>query len=45
MEFKRRFGKRKKGNPKRGLLLVILLIIVLLLWYNAEGIMARLFNK
>jgi hypothetical protein len=42
MEFKRRFGKRKKANPKRGLMLVILLIIVLLLWYNAEAVMARL---
>lgn len=45
MEFKRRFGKRKRANPKRGLLLVVLLIMALLLWYNAEGIMAKLFSK
>ncbi len=45
MEFKRRFGKRKKANSKRGLMLVILLIIVLLVWYNAEGIMTKLFSK
>ncbi|CAM1342362.1 hypothetical protein C8N26_1030 [Tenacibaculum lutimaris] len=41
MEFKRRFGNRKKGNPKRGLFLVILLIIVLYLFFNAENILSR----
>lgn len=45
MEFKRRFGKQKRANPKRGLLLVILLILVLLLWYNAEGIITKIFGK
>lgn len=43
MKFERRFAKRKKGNPKRGLALVVLLIIVLYLFLNAENILGRLF--
>jgi len=41
MEFKRRFGNQKRGNPKRGLFLVILLIVVLYLFFNAEKILGR----
>lgn len=43
MEFKRRFGNRKKANPKRGLILVILLIIVIVLWFKAENIIEAIF--
>ncbi len=43
MEFKRRFGNRKKTKPKKGLFLVLLLIIALLLWYKAEAILESLF--
>lgn len=43
MEFKRRFGNRKKTKPKKGLFLVLLLIIALLFWYKAEAILERLF--
>ncbi len=45
MKFQRMYGKRKRSNPKRGMLLVILLFLVLLLWYNAEGIMKRFFGS
>lgn len=44
MEFQRKFGRRKKANPKRGILLVVLLIVVLLLWFYADGIMEKLFS-
>ena len=43
MEFKRRFGKRKKSKPGKGLFLVLLLVIAILLWYKAESIMSALF--
>ncbi len=43
MEFKRRFGNRKKTKPKKGLFLVFLLIIALLLWHKAEAILESLF--
>lgn len=42
MEFKRRFGNRKKANPKKGLLLIILLAIALYLFYNIEKIISNL---
>lgn len=41
MEFKRRFGKRKKANPKRGLFLIILLAFVLYLFFNADKIIGK----
>lgn len=43
MEFKRRFGERKKANPKKGLFLIILLALVLYLFFNADKIIGRFF--
>ncbi len=43
MELKRKFGKQKMTNPKRGLSLIFLLVIAILLWYNAEGILNKIF--
>ena len=43
MEFKRRFGDRKKAKPQRGLFLIILLIIVIILWFKADGIVNAIF--
>lgn len=43
MEFKRKFGRQKKSNPKKGLFLVVLLALVLFLWYNAESLLKSLF--
>jgi len=45
MKFQRRYGKRKRSNPKRGMLLVLLLLIVLLIWHNADGIIGRFFGN
>ncbi|MGG8496443.1 hypothetical protein ACQY1Q_08505 [Tenacibaculum sp. TC6] len=42
MKFERRFGRKKKTNPKRGLFLVFLLIIILILWFNAEKFIERI---
>ncbi|MFD2568788.1 hypothetical protein [Pseudotenacibaculum haliotis] len=44
MEFQRKFGKRKRSNPRRGIMLVILLFIVLILWFYAESLIERLFS-
>ncbi|WP_408032409.1 hypothetical protein [Tenacibaculum xiamenense] len=41
MKFERRFGNRKKANPKKGLILVILLALALFLWFNAEKLIGR----
>lgn len=38
MEFKRRFGNRKKTSPKKGLYLILMLIIILYLFFNADKI-------
>lgn len=43
MEFKRKFGNRKKSKPKKGLFLVILLVIVLILWFKADALMEAIF--
>lgn len=43
MELKKRFGKRKKSNSKRGLVLIILLAIVLYVFINAEKILSNFF--
>jgi len=43
MEFKRRFGKRKRTKPKKGLFLVLLLAIVIVLWFKADVLMEALF--
>lgn len=43
MKFERRFGQRKKSNPKKGLFLIILLAIVLYLFFNADKIIQRYF--
>lgn len=43
MKFQRRFGERKKSNPKKGMFLVILLAVALLLYMNAEKILDYLF--
>lgn len=43
MEFQKKFGQRKRSNPKRGIFLIILLIITLVLWLYAEDIMESLF--
>ncbi len=42
MEFKRKFGTRKRANPKRGIYLVVLLFIMVYLWMNAERILNSL---
>ncbi|WP_299124968.1 hypothetical protein [uncultured Tenacibaculum sp.] len=41
MKFQRRFGNRKRTNPKRGMFLVILLAIAIFLWFYAEKLMER----
>ncbi|MFV0249269.1 MAG: hypothetical protein ACK5H1_09995 [Tenacibaculum sp.] len=38
MKFKRKFGRKKKVNAKRGFFYILLLIVALLLWYNIEKI-------
>lgn len=43
MEFKRKFGKRKQKNSKKGVLLVLILAVVLYLWFNAESMIKALF--
>lgn len=44
MKFERKFGsKRKRSNPKKGLLMILLLAIVLYLWFNAESLINSLF--
>lgn len=43
MEFKRKFGNRKRSKPKKGLFLVLLLVIVIILWAKTEAIMKALF--
>ena len=42
MKFQRRFGNRKKSNPKRGLLLIGLLILVLYLFFKADVFLERI---
>lgn len=42
MKFERRFGKRRKTNPKKGIYLVLLLVIALFLFFNAERILSKL---
>lgn len=44
MQFQRPFGRRKRGNPKRGLFLILLLILVLLFWVNADRVLESFFN-
>tara|TARA_R110001632_G_scaffold6324_4_gene25783 strand:- start:3085 stop:3219 length:135 start_codon:yes stop_codon:yes gene_type:complete len=44
MKFQRKFGNRRKSNPKKGLFLIALLILVLFLWYQAENILASIFD-
>ena len=44
MKFQRPLGKRKRGNPRRGIMLVMLLFLVLLLWFNADSLMQRIFG-
>lgn len=39
MKFQRRFGNRKKSNPKRGLFLIGLLIVVLYLFFKADTVL------
>ncbi|WBX73304.1 hypothetical protein PG913_10650 [Tenacibaculum pacificus] len=41
MEFKRRFGSRKKTAPKKGLYLVVVLIVILYLFFNVDKIIGR----
>ncbi|MDO6745229.1 hypothetical protein [Tenacibaculum soleae] len=43
MKFQRRFGNRKKTNPKKGLYLIIMLIVVLYLFFNADAIIGKYF--
>ena len=43
MEFKRRFGKNKKTEPKKGIFLIVVLIVVLYLFFNADKIIGRFF--
>jgi len=41
MEFKRRFGDRKRTKPQKGLFLIVLLILALYLFFNADKIIGR----
>ncbi|CAM1334806.1 hypothetical protein [Tenacibaculum aestuariivivum] len=43
MKFERRFGNKKKTNPKKGLYLMAVLIVVLYLFFNADKIIGRFF--
>ncbi len=44
MKFQRKFGGRRKSNPKKGLFLVLLLLLALFLWSEAENILASIFD-
>jgi len=41
MKFERRFGRRKKTNPSRGLIFIVLLAIALYLFFNAENLLGK----
>lgn len=43
MEFKRRFGKQKESNPRKGIMLVLLLALALFLWFKAESLLTAIF--
>ena len=43
MEFKRKFGRRKEKNSKKGLYLVLLLALAIFLWYKAEYFLDLIF--
>ncbi|MFZ3574231.1 hypothetical protein [Tenacibaculum finnmarkense] len=42
MEFKRRFGSRKRTESKKGLFLIVVLIIVLYLFFNADNFLGKI---
>ncbi len=42
MKFKRRFGNRKKSNPRKGLFLILLLAVAIFLWFYVEKFMERI---
>ncbi|SOS47529.1 conserved hypothetical protein [Tenacibaculum dicentrarchi] len=42
MEFKRRFGSRKRTESKKGLFLIVVLIIVLYLFFNADNFLEKI---
>ncbi len=42
MEFKRKFGRKKKTKPTKGIFLILLLALALFLWFKAEDIMNAL---
>jgi len=36
--------QRKKPNPKRGIILVLVLFLIIYLFFNIDGIIARIFG-
>jgi len=42
MEFKRKFGRKKKTKPTKGIFLILLLALALFLWFKAEDIINAL---
>ena len=42
MEFKRKFGRKKKTKPTKGIFLILLLALALFLWFKEEDIMNAL---
>ena len=45
MQFKRKFGKQKQKNSKKGLFLVVLLMLALFLFYKVEDLIQLLFRS
>jgi hypothetical protein len=43
MEFRRKFGRKKRTKPTKGIFLILLLAIAIILWFKAEDIMHALF--
>jgi len=43
MEFRRKFGKQKTKNSKKGMYLVLLLAVVIFLWLKAESFLNLIF--
>jgi len=43
MEFKRKFSRRKRTKPTKGLFLVVLLAFIIIFWFKAEAILEALF--
>tara|TARA_B110000003_G_scaffold259500_1_gene279561 strand:- start:7134 stop:7268 length:135 start_codon:yes stop_codon:yes gene_type:complete len=44
MKFQRKFRSRRASKPKKAMILIILLALVLFLWFQAENIIASIFD-